>query len=254
MNILEKIINEKQKDLPAARILSAKPAAPTQKDFAGALTRKNGMPALIAELKRKSPSKGDIRTNISVEEVVNLYEPFAAAMSILTETRHFGGSLTDLSTASSLTKTPLLRKDFLIDPVQVKESRLFGADAYLLIMAALSDSQFEEMLHAGRELNMPALVEVHNEKETERALKQDIHILGINNRNLEDLSIDLNTTSRVLDALSSEVKLKLKIVSESGLSKKEDLTGLPHEVDAVLMGTAIMSSDDPAAFLKSIFA
>ena len=254
MNVLEKIINERKKDLPAARMLNNKPASSTSKDFAKALRKKNSMPSLIAELKRKSPSKGDIRTNITVEEAVKLYEPYAAALSILTEPNYFGGSLKDLSLAASLTQKPLLRKDFLIDPVQVKEARLFGADAYLLIMAALSDSQFEEMLDAGREFDMPALVEVHNEEEAERALKYDIQIMGINNRNLEDLSIDLSTTERIISSLSGEEKKKLIIVSESGLSSKKDIENLPEEVEAVLVGTAIMSAEDPAEFLKSVFS
>ncbi|MDH5717164.1 MAG: indole-3-glycerol phosphate synthase TrpC [Spirochaetia bacterium] len=254
MSVLNEIINERKKDLAAARILTKKPTEPTNKNFIEALQRKNKIPALIAELKRKSPSKGDIRPEITVEEAVKIYEPYAAALSILTEPRYFGGSLNDLALAAAFTKKPLLRKDFLIDPVQVKESRLFGADAYLLIAAALSDSQLQEMIEAGKDFNMPALVEVHNEEETERALNQNIKILGINNRNLSDLSIDLNNTANILKIIPKEKLNNLIIVSESGFQNKEQLENLPSDVNAVLMGTAFMQAENPQDLISSIFS
>lgn len=211
-------------------------------------------PRLISEIKRKSPSKGSINPEMTVERAVKLYQPYASAISVLTEPNYFGGSLEDLREAAALTEIPLLRKDFIVDPVQIREARHYGADFFLLMLSVLDQNQMEELLEAGREYNMEALVEVHDEAELERALQLDISILGINNRNLHDLSIDLATTPRLLARIPEQIMEGLTIVGESGLSSRADLDQLPQRVDAVLIGTAFMNSPNPEQLLEEMFS
>ncbi len=255
MGVLEKIIDLKKRSLPSEYSLKYFNPEKSKRDFKQAITKnKDHRVKLIAELKRKSPSKGDINTSITVQDAWKLYSPYASALSILTETNFFGGSLEDLKKMDKLSNIPLLRKDFITQPAQIKETRIYGADAYLLIMAAMSKNQLKELLHAGYEYNMPALVEVHNRSELEMALDAEISILGINNRDLNDLSIDLRTTKKLINYIPEQYKKKLIIISESGLEQKRDIDNLPNQVSAVLVGTSIMNAQSPVVKLKELFS
>lgn len=256
MSVLNKIIDDVKKNLFSVNRKVSSQLSFNEISFLNAL--KNGGKKklhLIAELKRSSPSKGILQKEASVKEVVNLYDLHAAAISILTNYKYFGGSLEDLKEASKITTKPLLRKDFIIDPIQVHEARLHGASSYLLIAQILSSSQLQELICVGKELGMDPLIEIHNESELEHIFScgADIEILGINNRNLNDLSIDLQITHRVLQKIPVKLKEDLVIISESGLSSKKDLDNLPNQVNAVLMGTCFMSSNNPKELIKSLF-
>ncbi len=253
MSVLKEIVENRKKTLPKAAELNGR-AEPVQKDIPALLKRRENGPGLIAEIKRKSPSRGSINPGMNVERALELYTPYASAISVLTEPDFFGGSLDDLRLARRLTGLPLLRKDFIIDPLQVKEARLNGADFFLLMMSILEKNQMSELIDAGREFQMEALVEVHDEAELESALDLDIRILGINNRNLHDLSIDLNTTAELLAKIPSDVLPGLTIVSESGLSSRRDIESLPSRIDSTLIGTAFMKSDNPEALLSEMFS
>jgi len=252
MSVLDKIIDERKKSLPNSSDFVGRNISATRCDVIERLKRTEGKPSLIAELKRSSPTLGQINSAMTVPKAVKLYSPYASALSILTEPNFFGGSIDDLAEARSITDLPLLRKDFIVDPIQIKEARVSGADFYLLIVAALSRSQLDELLEAGQEYNMPALVEVHNEKEMETALSSNAQILGINNRNLNDLSIDMKTTSRILDHFSNDINEQI-LISESGYKGKEDLNALPAKVHGVLIGSTFMKSEQPEALLADMF-
>ena len=252
MSVLNEIVASRKKSLPSKGSISASSLKPSERDFKAALSHKSGL-SLIAELKRKSPSKGAIQLDAKVEEVVNVYKDFAQAMSVLTEPHYFGGSLADLEQVSNLVDFPVLRKDFIIDPIQVLEARKHGAHAYLLRQACLDRNQMAELLAVGRDFNMTALVEVHSEKELEQAMVHKIDVLGINNRDLNTLEIDIKNTERIVSELTDALQHSLTIVSESGLYSKIDLDSLPECIDAVLIGTSLMSSEKPRQLLESMF-
>ena len=250
-SFLKKIITESKDRCPSVKEVSSFNLTHCELSFFEALTRKESSPALIGEIKKASPSEGPILPDANLQEYIRMYKRKASAISILTEPAYFMGSLSDLSRATQ-EDIPCLRKDFLVDPSQVLEARHYGASAYLLIVAALSDQQLVEMIDAGKEYNMPALVEVHDEKELERALQTSAEIIGINNRNLHTLEIDLKTS---ID-LSHQAKnsgFSGKLIAESGLASKDDILKLPDFIDAVLIGTSIMKSKDPAAKLDELF-
>jgi indole-3-glycerol phosphate synthase len=194
--------------------------------------------ALIAEMKRASPSAGPIRPGASVSEVVRAYEAAgAAACSVLTEPSHFGGSLDDLVEARASCRLPLLRKDFLIDPYQLVEARVAGADAVLLIVAALGPQRLRELMDAAAELGMDSLVEVHDEGDAELAVEAGAELVGINNRNLKTLEVDPRTTLRLLPDLPAGTV----VVAESGIGSRADVLELERAgVDAILVGEALM--------------
>lgn len=251
MSILKKIISEKkaEKRIPFDKSLLKK----TPKDAVQLLKKDGPHLKLIAELKRKSPSKGIINPEMTVEKALNLYAPFASALSILTEKNYFGGSLDDLKEASSLTDLPLLRKDFLTETFEVEEARYYGGDFFLLIVAALEKNQLLELMAAGKEYGMPALVEVHTEAELETALEAGAEILGINNRNLNDLSINLKTTENLAARIPQAIRQNTVVISESGLKTPGDLKCIENQVDGVLMGTVFMESPNPENLLQSMF-
>ncbi|MCS6984083.1 MAG: indole-3-glycerol-phosphate synthase [Leptospiraceae bacterium] len=253
MSVLAKILENRKKSLPSPVFYRGLAVAKTQRSFAEAIRKKGDRISLIAELKRKSPSQGNLKENANVREVYEIYRPYAQAISVLTEPNFFSGSLEDLREMRQLTELPLLRKDFIIDPVQVKEARYYGADAYLLIAAALSQSQLKELLEAGKELGMEALVEVQNETELEWVLELNIKILGVNNRNLHDLSLDLGRAPALFGRIPEERKKGLILVAESGYSNREDLKTLPPETDAVLIGSSLMQAKNPRQLLQEMF-
>jgi indole-3-glycerol phosphate synthase len=248
MNELERIVaatreelERRRRAMPAAQLEREAVADRARADVFEAALRRPGI-SLIAEHKRRSPSAGTIREDASLEEVVGAYERGgAAALSILTDEPSFGGSLDDLRAAREATELPILRKDFIVDPYQLYEAAAAGADAVLLIVAALEDRELLELRAGARELGLAALVEVHDEGELERALGASAQVIGINNRDLTTLSVDTSTTF----ALRSQVPEGTLVVAESGFSRREQLDELAQAgVDAVLVGEALMRSPD----------
>lgn len=206
--------------------------------------------SLIAEFKRRSPSGGAISREADVATTLAAYERGgAAAISILTDERNFGGSLEDLRAGRSACGLPILRKDFVVDPYQLLEAAVAGADAVLLIVAALSDDALQALYDEAWALDLDCLVEIHDEAELERALELDFDVLGINNRDLRDLSVDLEVTAKLI----TDVPAGKTVVSESGYSARDQLDELERiGVDAVLIGEALMRSGDPERALREL--
>ncbi len=249
MSVLERIVESTRNDLrrrreevPLATLEQAVAARSEDRPFSEALLRPGV--SVIAEHKRRSPSAGVIREGATVTDVVCAYERGgAAALSVLTEGPHFGGSLDDLREARSTTALPLLRKDFIVDPYQVYESAAAGADALLLIVAALEHDDLAMLYREAIGLDLDVLVEVHDEPELETALEVvDADIIGINNRDLTDFSVDLERTYELL----VDVPAGKTVVSESGIHTRAQLEDLERVgVDAVLVGEGLMRSPDP---------
>lgn len=208
--------------------------------------------SVIAEHKRRSPSAGEIRAGSSVTEIVQAYDRAgAAAVSVLTEQTHFGGSLDDLVEARGVTELPLLAKNFHIDPYQLYESAAHGADAVLIVVASVEPDELRRLYAESLALDLDALVEVHDEQELEQALEVDVDVLGINNRNLATFEVDVETTFNLL----ADVPAGKTVVSESGISQRDQVIRLEEAgVDAVLVGEAFMRADDPEAACRAIFA
>jgi indole-3-glycerol phosphate synthase len=219
------------------------------RDFLGALKRV-GRPALIAECKKASPSKGLLRPEYDPTQLARTYaENGAAALSVLTDEKFFQGSLNDLSTAREATGLPALRKDFIVDGYQVYEARAAGADAVLLIVAALRLEQLRELQRLINELGMTALVEVHDEAEVETALKIVPQLIGVNNRNLHDFSVDLQTAGRLRKCIPGDIAL----VAESGIHTAEDVARVRDMgVDAILVGEALVTARDVGAKVREL--
>jgi indole-3-glycerol phosphate synthase len=216
--------------------------------FADAIA--GGAIGVIAEFKRRSPSAGAMREGASPEEVLAAYERGgASALSVLTEQASFGGSLEDLRAARAVSRLPILRKDFIVDRYQLLEAALAGADAVLLIVAALSDDELACLHEQARALGLDALVEVHDGRELARALRCQPQLIGINNRDLRDFSVDLARTRDLRSAIPPGVL----VVSESGIGSAGQLRELEREgVDAVLVGESLMRAADPAAALRAL--
>jgi indole-3-glycerol phosphate synthase len=206
--------------------------------------------SLIAEMKRASPSRGPIRPDATVAEVVSAYQAAGArAVSVLTEPEFFGGSLDDLVTARGACDLPLLRKDFVVDEYQLLEARAAGADAVLLIVAALERERLQELMAVASDLGMDSLVEVHDEDEVEAAVDAGAEVLGINNRDLHSLEVDLDTTFRLL----ADVPAGTVVVAESGITRHDDVERLERAgVDAILVGEALMRADDPVRAVREL--
>jgi indole-3-glycerol phosphate synthase len=255
MNVLSRIVDSTRQDVerrrrevPLAELETLLAERRDERPFSEALVRPGV--SIIAEHKRRSPSAGAIREGATVEEIVCAYERGgAAALSILTEGQHFGGNLDDLRAARAATSLPILRKDFVVDPYQVYETAAAGADALLLIVAALDHDDLARLNAEARSIDLDVLVEVHDEDELERALEIDAEVIGINNRDLTDFSVDLGRTFELL----SDVPAGKLVVSESGLYTREQLEELERVgVDAVLVGERLMRSPDPEAALREL--
>lgn len=257
-NILGQILAHKETEiraLDAAALRRAAESAPMPRDFAAAVKRQDGPgPKLIAELKLASPSKGLLAPELDLMQVATVYaEQGAAAISVLTDGRFFLGKLESLYALRFTQESalPLLRKDFIIDEAQIYESRANGADAILLIAAALSDDGRLAGLHSlALELGLTALVEVHNEQEAARALKVlGVRLIGINNRDLSTFQPSLQTTER----LRPMIPAGITVVSESGISTAGDVERLAAaNVDAVLVGEALVTAPDIAAKVQEL--
>jgi indole-3-glycerol phosphate synthase len=206
--------------------------------------------AVIAEFKRRSPSAGELRAGAEVAEIVRAYERGgAAALSVLTEGPHFGGSLDDLRDARAASALPILRKDFVVDAYQLYEARAAGADAVLLIVAALEDRELSCLHEQALSLGLDALVEVHDRDELRRALAIGADLIGINNRDLRDFSVDVMRTSQLM----SEIPAGVSIVSESGIVSAAQITALAREgVQAVLVGESLMRAEQPELALREL--
>jgi indole-3-glycerol phosphate synthase len=208
---------------------------------------------IIAEFKRRSPSVGIIRDDLTVSEIVRCYERGGAhAISVLTDEEYFGGSIGDLCAARSVTKLPLLRKDFIIDRIQILEAATAGADAVLLIVAALDDVSLGQLRTlAEDELGLDALVEVHSSEELTRALNAGAKIIGVNNRDLRTFRVSLNTSERLI----AEAPRDKIMISESGLHRTDSLLHL-HKLGfrGFLIGEALMGATDPEAALRDLVA
>jgi indole-3-glycerol phosphate synthase len=233
----------------SASALSQRAAAmPAPAPFASAL--RSDSIAVIAEVKRSSPSKGVINASIDVESQLRAYERGgAAAISILTEPTRFSGSNEDLLRARECARVPLLKKDFHVDPLQLLEARALGASAALVIVRAVSPEQLRVLLDAAREVGLELLVEVRDEAELDRALSAGARVVGVNNRNLETLEIDPTTAARLIPSIPREVIA----VAESGVNVAEDVRQLAESgADAVLVGSAISASAHPETAVRSL--
>jgi indole-3-glycerol phosphate synthase len=220
------------------------------RDFRAALSG-TGV-ALIAEHKRRSPSAGVIREDLTLEQVVSAYERGgAAALSVLTEGPNFEGSLEDLRAARAASALPILRKDFIVDEYQLYEALDAGADAVLLIVAALAPAELAALHARAIALGLDALVEVHDAQELGTAISCGARLIGVNNRDLRDFSVDVQRTSRLVAGAPRGVTL----VSESGIASGEQLSALAGEgVHAVLIGESLMRAEDPEAALRSLLS
>jgi indole-3-glycerol phosphate synthase len=242
--ILERILHQKMEETNEL-------TAPRRK--MSAALKRSGL-SVIGEIKRASPSKGIINGGVDPLRQLRLYEQGGAdAVSILTDRVFFGGGPEDFSSLRTRTSLPLLRKDFLVSEVQIYESLFLGADALLLIAAALEKERLEALLSLTYSLGMEAIVEVHTEEELFSVLETDAPILGVNNRNLNDFTVDLRTTARLMDALrSAEGEGSRIVVAESGVRSEEDAGYLADTgVDAILVGEALMRASNPEETLRS---
>jgi indole-3-glycerol phosphate synthase len=258
MSKLDEIFAFKRTEVEAAKqsvplselVVRAKDAS-SVRPFRKALESAEGV-ALIAEVKKASPSKGVIRADFDAGEIAAQYERAGAhCLSVLTDARYFQGSQANLEAARLTTQLPILRKDFLYEPYQVWEARAMGADAVLLIVASLSDEQIAELYGLAKELEMDALVEVHDEAEAERALALGCDLIGVNNRNLADFKTDLSTSDRLIPMISPHALA----VSESALESFADIERVRRAgAKAVLIGTTFCAAPDIEAKVREVMA
>jgi indole-3-glycerol phosphate synthase len=258
-DILERIINVKREEVHAAQLsapleeLRLEASTRDLRDFVGALRAKHeaGAPAVIAEVKKASPSKGVLREHFVPADIARSYEQGGAAcLSVLTDVQFFQGSAAYLEQARAACGLPVLRKDFIVDPYQVVEARAMGADAILLIAAALSLTQMQELEAFAHSFGLAVLVEVHNREELTQALTLKTPLIGINNRNLRTFETSLDTTLGMLDALPDD----RIVVTESGILTRADVERMrENHVHTFLVGEAFMRADDPGAALAQMF-
>jgi indole-3-glycerol phosphate synthase len=255
-NILDRIVEARRESvahrkrvLPDVALkIAVEKKVPPPRDFFSALTC-SGV-NIIAELKKASPSKGLLREEYAPAVLASGFEQAgAAALSVLTEEDFFHGSLADLKEASKVTKIPVLRKDFIIDPWQVWEARAAGADSFLLIAAILSDATLKELLELGRTLKMEPLVEVHSREELDRVIASGARIIGVNNRDLRDFQVHIETSLALIEQIPDECIA----VSESGIRTPIDIQRLRSAgFDAFLIGEHLMREIDSAGALRAL--
>jgi len=261
MTILDTIAAYKREEVAAAKaerplrgLLTEAREAPAPRGFRAALeaARKRKKPGLIAEIKKASPSQGVIRADFDPEKLARAYERGGATcLSVLTDSPSFQGAPEDLIVARQATHLPVLRKDFMLDPYQIVQSRALGADCVLVIMAMVSDETAALLLGAAREWGMDAIVEVHDEDEMARALKFEAGLIGINNRDLKTFVTDIETTVRLYPMVPKD----RHVVAESGLSKPEDLTKLAKAgISSYLIDESLMRADNVEAATHSLLS
>jgi indole-3-glycerol phosphate synthase len=244
-------IGVRKAEHPLHKIVASAPTPGGRRSFARALRNRERI-SVIAEFKRRSPSRGLIRDDLHPVQVAQAYEVAgAAALSVLTEEQYFGGHLEDLQQARAATLLPTLRKDFIVDPYQIREGWLAGCDAVLLIVAALSQAELVELHEVARELSLDALVEVHTKQELERALAVGASLVGVNNRDLRSLEVRLENSLELAEHIPREVVS----VAESGIRSGNDLRRLRAAgFDAVLVGEHLMRAPSPGMALEALIA
>jgi indole-3-glycerol phosphate synthase len=254
--ILDEILDETKRTvgycrlrLPLPDLAKQAAASPAPRSLGKALRSATGM-ACIAEFKRRSPSKGFIQRDAEVSVVLPVYQAAGAtAASVLTDTPFFGGSLDDLRRARAVSQLPLLRKDFIIDPYQVAEARAAGADAVLLIVAALHDQDLRELIAEVHRWGMEALVETHDQGEVERAVAAGARIVGVNHRDLRTFEMDMDLAVDMRPLIPAD----RLVVAESGIRNADDVRRLRAAgIDAILVGETLMAAPDPATALREL--
>jgi indole-3-glycerol phosphate synthase len=259
-DILNRILDTKQREIAIRRNLRSIEELREQshhvsppRGFVAALKRhvEQGAAAVIAEIKKASPSKGVMRKDFDVVEIARSYQAGGAScLSVLTDQEYFQGHESYLTAARGACSLPVIRKDFIVDSYQVVEARAIGADCILLIVAALDDDTLAELHAEARELGMDVLVEVHDRGELERAQKLDLELIGINNRNLRTFDTSLDTTIELLPLIADGCL----VVTESGIHTRDDVALMrDHDVHAFLVGEAFMRVPDPGQGLKQLF-
>jgi indole-3-glycerol phosphate synthase len=259
-NILDDILAAKVEQVKAARLLRSEAdllreahARQDVRGFAAAIEARiaSGKPAVIAEIKKASPSKGILREDFHPAHIATSYMAGGATcLSVLTDVKFFQGSHDYLRQARAACTLPILRKDFMIDPYQVISARAMGADSILLIVAALETPLMQELEACAMELGLDVLVEVHNQQELEQALTLKTQLIGINNRDLKTFKTSLDTTIRLLD----QIPEGKRVVTESGIMTRDDVQRMrEHGVQAFLVGEAFMRAEDPGTALMALF-
>jgi indole-3-glycerol phosphate synthase len=254
MGFLSDLVERLRQDLrehplDASRLLARAHAMPPARSFEAAL-RAAAAPALIAEVKRASPSAGEIRVDADPRALALAYEAAgAAAISVLTEARHFQGSLADLTAVHSSVGLPVLRKDFHVEPVQLIEARAAGADAALLIAAAISDDELTALLATAGDLGLGVLLEVHSDEDLDRAMATQAPVIGVNARDLETLEVD---GSAALERLRRVPDDRVAVL-ESGIATRSDVdAAIDAGASAILVGETLMRADDPARAVRKL--
>lgn len=264
-HILEEIVWHKETEVeqmrdkvPLRELQKQALTAPPTRDFVAALRDGKTQPALIAEVKKASPSKGVFREDFDPVAIALSYQQGGAScLSVLTDSKFFQGSFENLAKVRAVVDLPLLCKDFVIYPYQMYLARLQGADAVLLIAAILNDQDLQYFIKIAKSLQMAALIEVHSLEELDRVLALDgVSLVGINNRNLADFSVDLQTTCQILAARGSQLQSRnILVVSESGLHTPEDLTVVSQAgAAAVLIGESLVKQPDPELAIARLFS
>ncbi len=258
--ILAKILARKEEEVAERRARVSEAALLEQargqeapRGFIQALNRTiaDGDPAVIAEIKKASPSRGVIREDFQPADIARAYaEAGASCLSVLTDADYFQGREDDLIAARGACSLPVIRKDFIVDGYQVSEARAIGADCILLIVAALDDARMQDLYRQARELGMDVLVEVHDALELERALTLDLSLVGINNRDLRSFETSLDTTFQLL----SRIPERVTAITESGINTRGDVEHMrEYNVNGFLVGEAFMREEDPGAALRRLF-
>ena len=261
-DILTRILTTKQQEvaaaqaaLPLAELRARAADMPTPRGFVQAMRAQHsqGRAALIAEIKKASPSKGLIRPDFHPEQLARAYEAAGAAcLSVLTDEPYFQGSAGYLKTARAAVLLPVLRKDFMVSAYQIHQSRAMGADAVLLIAAALSQTQLEEFEGIAHELGMAVLLELHHADELEKCRRLTTPLRGVNNRNLRTFEVSLQQTLDLLPEIAGEGRI---VITESGIRSREDVQFMrSHGVHSFLIGETFMRADDVGAEVKKLFA
>lgn len=259
-DILQKILNTKAIEVAEAKtqvsleeIKQQAKEAPAPRDFIAALKQQHtlGKPAIIAEIKKASPSKGIIRDDFNPATIATIYaENGAACLSVLTDKEYFQGAPEYIEQARAACHLPVLRKDFIIDAYQIYQARVWGADAILLIAAALEPEQLTEFEALAHSLNMAVLIEVHNEEEINKCINTTTSLFGVNNRNLRTFEVNINTTLELAEKLINKI-----VVSESGIQSKQDIEYMQkHDIHTFLIGESLMRQENMAQALQALYA